>query len=70
MPRVKQEPAKILSREEQKQLEDLEREYDKELDRLFDHLDDRKALERIGWIEKKILDIKGEKPLEVNDDFR
>lgn len=70
MPRVKQEPAKILSREEQKQLEDLEREYDKELDRLFDHPDDRKALERIGWIEKKILDIKGEKPLEVNDDFR
>jgi hypothetical protein len=70
MPRVKQDPAKTLSREEQKQLESLEREYDKELDHLFDHPDDRKALERIGWIEKKILDIKGEKPLEVNDDFR
>ena len=70
MPRVKQDTAKKLSREEQKQLETLEREYDKELDHLFDHPDDRKALERIGWIEKKILDIKGEKPLEVNDDFR
>lgn len=70
MPRVKQDPAKTLSRQEQKQLEALEREYDKELDHLFDHPDDRKALERIGWIEKKILDIKGEKPLEVNDDFR
>ena len=67
MPRVKQDPAKTLSREEQKLLETLEREYDKELDHLFDHPDDRKA---IGWIEKKILDIKGEKPLEVNDDFR
>ena len=70
MPRVKQDPAKTLSREEQKLLETLEREYDKELDHLFDHPDDRKALERIGLIEKKILDIKGEKPLEVNDDFR
>ena len=70
MPRVKQDPAKTLSREEQKLLETLEREYDKELDHLFDHPDDRKALERIGWTEKKILDIKGEKPLEVNDDFR
>ena len=70
MPRVKQDPAKTLSREEQKQLETLDREYDKELDHLFDHPDDLKALERIGWIEKKILDIKGEKPLEVNDDFR
>ena len=70
MPRVKQDPAKTLSREEQKLWETLEREYDKELDHLFDPPDDRKALERIGWIEKKILDIKGEKPLEVNDDFR
>lgn len=35
MPRVKQDPAKTLSREEQKQLEALEREYDKELDHLL-----------------------------------
>nr|DAH03307.1 MAG TPA: hypothetical protein [Caudoviricetes sp.] len=70
MPKIKQEPVKSLSVEEQKQIEALEKEYDKVLDLLFDCPDDRKALERIGWIEKKILDIKGEKPLDVNDDFR
>ena len=70
MPKIKQEPVKSLSVEEQKQIEALEKEYDKVLDLLFDCTDDRKALERIGWIEKKILDIKGEKPLDVNDDFR
>lgn len=72
MTKVKQEPHKILTPEEKAQVKELEIESDLILDWLFDHAteDNSKKINRLNWIDKKILDIKGESPLDVNSDFR
>lgn len=72
MTKIKQAPRKILTPEEKEQVKELEKECDIILDSIFDHItdDNRQKINRLNWIEKRILDIKGESPLDVNSDFR
>ena len=72
MGRIKQEPVKVLTEAEQEQVKALEAESDNILDWLFEHAieDNSKLISRLNWIDKKVLDIKGESALEVNEDFR
>lgn len=72
MGRIKQEPAKVLTEAEKEQVKALEAESDSILDWLFEHSteDNSKLISRLNWIDKKVLDIKGESALEVNEDFR
>lgn len=72
MTRTKQEQRKIMTPKEKKQVESLEAESDRILDQLFEHPteDNSKLIGRLNWIDKKILDLKGENALEVNEDFR
>ncbi|MBD9165879.1 MAG: hypothetical protein EGQ00_02340 [Parabacteroides johnsonii] len=72
MTRTKQEQRKIMTPEEEEQVEKLEAESDRILDRLFEHPteDNSRLVSRLNWIDKKILDLKGEDALEVNEDFR
>lgn len=72
MGRIKQEPVKVLTEAEKEQVKALEAESDNILDWLFDHPmeDNSKLISRLNWIDKKVLDIKGESALEVNEDFR
>ncbi|RHJ81193.1 hypothetical protein [Parabacteroides sp. AM08-6] len=72
MGRMKQEPVKILTPEEEEQVKSLETESDGILDWIFDHPteDNGKLISRLNWIDKKVLDLKGESALEVNEDFR
>lgn len=72
MTKIKQAPRKNLTPEEKEQVKELEKECDIILDSIFDHItdDNRQKINRLNWIEKRILDIKGESPLDVNGDFR
>nr|DAS91885.1 MAG TPA: hypothetical protein [Caudoviricetes sp.] len=72
MTRTKQEQRKVMTPEEKEQVENLEAESDRILDHLFTHPgeDNSKQVNRLNWIDKKILDLKGEDALEVNEDFR
>ena len=74
MGRTKQEPAKILSRAEQEKLEALYKEEEAITDWLFENSSDdqdfdamARCLREVG---KKILDLEGKAPLDVNSDFR
>lgn len=71
MGRPRQSPSKVLTRKEKEEKKVLEAEADAILDRLFENPsgDNRKEIERLGWIEKRLLDIEGEEPLDVNSDF-
>lgn len=72
MTKIKQAPRKNLTPEEKEQVKELEKECDIILDSIFDHItdDNRQKINRLNWIEKRILDIKGESPLDINGDFR
>lgn len=72
MTRVKKEPIKILTAAEEEQVKTLEAESDRILDYLFEHAgeDNSQLVNRLNWIDKKVLDITGEGALEVNEDFR
>lgn len=72
MTRVKKEPIKILTVAEKEQVKTLEAESDRILDYLFEHAgeDNSQLVNRLNWIDKKVLDITGEGALEVNEDFR
>lgn len=72
MIRTKQEQRKVMTPEEKAQVEKLEAESDRILDYLFAHPGEGNSdrVNRLNWIDKKILDLKGEGALEVNEDFR
>ena len=61
-----------MTPEEEEEVEKLEAESDRILDYLFAHPgeDNSKRVDRLNWIDKKILGLKGEDALEVNEDFR
>lgn len=70
MVKIRKEKRKPLTPEVLGRIKELEIVVDSMYDDLSGDPGDHKLIERLGWIEKRILDLSGERALEVNEDFR
>lgn len=72
MVRIRKEKRRPATPETETRIKELEAEIGRILDFIFNHPgdDNRERIERMGWLEKRIMDLSGERTLEINEDFR
>lgn len=72
MVRIRKEKRRPATPETETRIKELEAEIGRILDFIFNHPgdDNRERIERMGWLEKRIMDLSGERALEINEDFR